>query len=409
MHNPPVTPHIISVFQRPRQGTSILNQHIAYKYKHRIMASAGFESASCTLRVSAGEAALILDNYPGCIVQVHVDDPVNPIWEGYIDRVTYRSGAVIDTRSLSEMANRVNVTFYNADSPAAIKTEQTAVINNTDSQAIYGVKEISVDAGIHFNNADKTHKTVLRNTFQTQRAFPLKSTVRGNGNGELELEMRGLYEMAWNWQNYLSTNILVPDAGTVINRVVIRSDLEAPLNAPFIYLTATGGMTGTAFTYVSPNLSFNISRSSQSGQTYWQYIQSIAEAGEGVRSWSIGINPPDPNIGSRLIYYRAANATVEYGFGNQDTRIKDTSGTVIPPYLIKPDRGIIFTDLLPGLYTDGNDPSYAYISAVEYDADAQAVDIQSPDGLTMNAVYRRLQYFKGHGQGQFGASVRTVL
>lgn len=411
MYSQYAPPHIVTISQRPRQGTSVIDQYQCYGYKHSILSTGGFDTASFSLKVSKAEAEYILDQYMGCVVQINVDDPTMPIFEGYISSITSRPGGLVFTRTLDDMANIVNVTYYNSTSAAVIKTEQTPIISNAASIAIYGAKELSVDAGIHYSNADKTHKTVLRNTYHTERAWPLLTTTVGAGNGELEIEVRGLYDMAWNWGNYVRPSADVVPVFNTLGSVMINTNIiSTSTNNPFIYETTTViSFADYAYTYFSLNNSFNIDRQSNSGQTYWQYIQSCTEAGEGVRSYVVGITPRDPNRGNRFAYYRPANPVVKYQISPQDPRLRDLNGAIVPPYLVTPDCGVVFSNMLPGLYTDGNDPSYAYINAVDYNSETFTAAWQSPSDRTMAGVLNRKRYFKAQGTGAFGAVVRQVL
>lgn len=407
-----VAPHYAHIYQRPREGSAWVASYQAFEYKHRIMALGGDDTASFSLRVKPAEAEYIYSYLIGSVVRIHVDDPIQPIWEGYIERVTYRAGGLTMTRSLENMINRASVTFYNASAPGAVKTETTSVVDNTASQAIYGVKEATVDAGIHYDNADKTHKTVLRSTLAAIRAWPQVSVANGAGGGGalIEIELRGLQYMAWDWAVYASTAGTVA-AWQVLERMTIRTDLSAPPNATYIYETA-GAAGSVAARNIGQNTAFNMSRTSQSGQTYLQFIQSIVEAGDATNLWVYGITMLDPNALTRTVYYKAATTAVRYqAFAYKDTgRLRDTSGVLVPGWLVTPDCGVQLMDVLIGYNQVGDDPRIGYIMAIDYDAETGLVSFQTGDNVTIEGVLQKDRYFKAHGHwSRFGANVRNVL
>lgn len=423
--------HVMEISQRPRQGALKLGSFPVNNYRHRITAKGGFDSASCSLDVRPAEAEDIFSNYVGCVVAFYVDNPFAPIWEGYIERITYRVGGAVLTRSLENMANRVNVTYYNADSGAAIKTEniQTAlgtVIENAASQAIYGLKVTNLDAGIHFNNADKSHKNLLRQTTLAQRAWPQISTVFGvEASGPLiELEMRGLHYMAWDWQTYENVRGSGLDTLTNASRAfqIVTSESGAaawgggalvPANASYIYAIGTSVNPNVlAQQYVTGNVSFNIQLASQSAQTYLQYIQGVAEAGDGAKQYVYGIHPPDPTTGIRYTYYSPANAAVAYQVTalRDPGRVRGTDGIITPGWLVRPNNGIQIMDILVGYNQAGDDPRIGYIESIEYDGETGLVSFQTGDNITMEGVLQKDRYYKAHGtKDRFGAQPRNVL
>lgn len=402
-------PHYLHIYQKPAQGSAFIGKYLTVGYKHKLSAFGGCDTASCQIVCTRDDAERVFQNYVGNAVRVYVDDPASPIFDGFINRITYEVGNVVLTRSLDNMMNRTRVTFYNADSAAAQKTEMTAVQNNAISQAMYMVKEGNLDAGVHYNNADKTHKTVLRNTFNRIYAYPQTSTASRSGGGVLvSIELKGWYHV-WDWQVYENTGVGLVAPDNMVNRILIRTDLNAPSNAPFIYETATtSGTSATAL--VAANAAFNMAVKSQQGQTYLQFIQSVVEAGDGTQKWVLGITKPQFNTGTRRVYYRAANTTIKYtARALSDTgKIFDLYGRSVDPWRVDADAGMRVTDILVGYGIQGDDPALAYLDTIEYDAESQTVNWQSGDDATLEGSLQLRKYFKRHGQ-RFGANVRPLV
>lgn len=383
-----------------------------YGYSHRISALGGFDTASMTLRLSAAEAEDFFGYAPGCTAQIYGRNPQVPVWEGYVDRVTYSVGTLVLSRSLSEMGNNVKVTYYN---DATGTTQITADVNNTDSQAIYGSKSLNLDAGIHFN-ADTTHKTSLRNTILALQAWPSMS-VAGSadfGDGTIEIELKGFMYMALEWSIYnQTTNTGTNPPSNLFSRLTISgnaTDNLAP-NAPYIAETSTT-INGTAGRLIEANTAFQMSRVASSGQTYLQFIQSIVEAGDAADRYVFGITPWGLYGPTRLFYYRKANKIVAYQVRalQGDGRLLDVYGRPIrPQYEIEPDYAVALMDILIGYEQAGDDPRVGYIQSVEYEGDNDAISWQTADNLTMEGVLQKNRYFRAHGSPRFGAPVRTRL
>lgn len=413
--------HSVHLYQPPRQGTAFVAQHAAIGYRHGIMAKGGFDTASFTLQLSQPAAELAFSNYLGCVVRVIVDNPDEPIWEGYIDRMTWRTGGVAVTRGFDNMMNRVNVTYYNADSPSANKTEQTAVANQLASQALYGVKEGSIDAGVHYNNADKTHKEALRDLRKNIYAYPQVSVAASEGgDGVLEIECKGLQYYVWDWSNYklaktnpsAITSVLHVAFARATGETAYAGGIMVPANATLIYETGVFAGGADWLRFIVSNTAAQISYASESGQTHLQYLQSIVEAGNGVQQCVFGITLPDPNNGKRYVYYRPADTAIKYtAYAMSDTgRLRDLYGGVVPPWLVRPDAGVRINDILTGWDEAGDDPRIGYIESIEYDADAGTVQWQTGDDITLEGAMQRKKPLKAFAaNNSFAANPRQTV
>jgi hypothetical protein len=412
-----MTKHAIHIFQKlPASssftGLGFIKAYNVLNYTHRKIARGGDDSASCSIKCSRSEGERIFSDFVGNLVQFYVDQaPINPIFEGLITRVTLRTGGVTLTRSTDDMANSVNVVFYNNDSGASPKTNQTSTVVSQDSIDIYGTKHGTFDAGIHYSAINLTHKTVLRDTLRTVKANP-QISVASNDRVEgtiVELEVKGLREYAWNWQNYVSTDTTLKTASATFEALTVRSDLALfPSNAAFVY--ATGVAASAAVEGVSTNASFSISQESRSGQTYWQFLQSILEAGDTNVQFVCGITRSNIFNATRYVYYRGANSTVKYTVqAYKDAgRVRNLAGVLIPGYLVEPDAGIQVIDMFPNWANAGNNPALAYIEEINYDGETGRVQWSSGDNPTLDGQLNGRRYFTKSGE-LFSAPRRQVL
>lgn len=405
-------PHFVHILQNPFQGSAFIAQHLAGGYRHGIMAKGGYDTASFTLQLAMDKAEIAFADYIGTIVQVYVDNPMEPVWEGYIERITWRKGGVSITRSLENMTNRVTVTYYNNTSAAANKTEQTVTVNNLGSQALYGIKEGSLDGGVHYA-ADITHKEAVRSLHLAAYAYPQVSVVAAQGgDGVLEFECKGLQYMAWDWSQYKLVSAVSQAASSAFGNASINTAADAPPNAAAIYATDPAYAAAIAYRDRVTNTGFQMPRGSQGGQTHLQFLQSVIEGGDGGSRWVFGVTTIDPNTGLRYVVYRPADPTIRYtAYAVSDTgRVRNVYGQVIDPWLVLPDVGIRINDILIGWDEAGDDPRIGYIESVTYEADSGMVQWQTGDDVTLEGAIQRKKPIKRYqANAPFSAVPRQTL
>lgn len=390
--------HRLNLYQRPAQGGmngTFLASFVTVGWSHVIKARGGFESATCSVVIPRARAEAFIAEYLGTVGRLFVDNPMEPAWEGFIESITYVIGGQAITRSLANMSNRTNVVFFDADA-ATPDTTSTGVANNTTSQSVWGIRETTLDAGIHYNTADKTHKTILRNTLLAVKAFPQITTTSSGGAIVLTLELRGLIYYAYEYQNYLNTGTTLLPAVNAFLRASVA--LAAPANAAQVVETSAVYPVTYDDDIVS-NLSFNIAETSDTGQTHLQYINSVVEAGDGTQQWVWGIGVFNINTLTRRIYYREASTAVVYTANvlRDVGRIRDTTGKLIPGWKIRPDRGIRLNDVLVGYNQTGDDPRVGYIEQIQYDAETGMVSYSTGDNRTVEGALGVVNYFKRAG------------
>lgn len=380
-------PHFLHIYQKPKQGNNFVRRLAAFNYRHKISAIGGFDTASCDVAVPPNQAAEFLDQFIGNRVAVFVDNPTEAAWEGFINRMTFSAGAYSFTIGLDEMMNRVSLT-YSANGTLTNPAAQ----NDTESQAVYGIKEGNIDFG--FQNSAGTSATAIAQTILNQRAWPKTSVKPGGGSGLVTVEMLGFYHtLSWEKRS---------DSGT--GAITTSSNITGRI-LPGL---ANGNtfLDNTNFTDIATN-SVTASVNRNRGQTVWEILREFAEIGDNTNYWVVGVTPTDPRTSKRRLYYRAFNSGVEYTARLSDgLRIRDKFGALLPPWTVRPDKGIRIVDILADWDGLGDDPRETWIAGVDYDANRQTATWTGDDNVTAEGVFQLHQYNRVHGR-KFGAPRRT--
>lgn len=374
--------HSLHLYQKPKLGTTFLSRLTAYNYTHTIAAIGGFDTASCDIALrSVDEMQQFLDQYLGNRVAFYVDNPVEPIWEGFVNRMTFDAGGVQYSIGLDEMANRATVQYTDPSASTTVP-QVSATTNDTNSQALYGIKQDTIDLGYR---EDPTGVTTYRDTQLAQRPWPKTSIVRGSGSGLLHIECQGFFHTL-EWETYRSTAITNPTLTAFVN--TIRAGLAN--GATFFDNTDTAEITTNSIT---------IDEERVRGQSAWEILTEIREHGDGTNYWVIGITPTDPRTGTRRLYWRVFNDTIKYTARLSDgLRIRNLYGQLVPPWTVRPDAGIRVTDQLIGWDGLGDNPTETYIMNITYNANEQSVDYRGDDDRTAEGVFQYRRFNKAVGK-----------
>lgn len=385
--------HNIHLYQRPAQGRAFLKRYPIYNYQHTISSMGWFDTASGDIAVrSEAEGRKILNQYLGCFVAIYVDNPVVPIWEGLINRITLNAGNIAYTIGLDELANRVDCVFIGATNNGG----QTAIVDDTTSQTVYGIKEEQIEFGSDPTAGAATQRSRLISTILAQRAYPQSSITQGQGSVNIvHLELIGIFHTL-EWEKIFTA--LTAATSQFNTRIATQMGLIAN-GATFFDNTNTTKIdvnTGTV-------------PQQQRGQSYWEHFQKIAEAGDTTNYWIVGILPTDPNTRTRALYYRQFNSSILYHAQQADAlRVRNIYGKVVNPWNVVPDCGIRITDVQIGSQgTLQNDPALAYIQQVQYDANSQQVQWLSADDTTARAAFMLKRSWKPISR-PFGAPLRIL-
>jgi len=401
--------HYINIYTRPAQNSlagvfTFRKRYPIYNYQHVITNQGWFDTASLDLAIrSTSEGNDLLNNYLGSFVQIVVDNPVQPIWEGLINRITFNSGGASYTISMEEMANRVSCLFVGAANAAG----ETVVMNNVVMQAVYGIKQDQIEFGPDPTGGAATQRAQLRDTILFQRAFPQTSVSQAQGQTNLvHLELIGIFHTL-EWEKPFSALV-----GTnTVAATTITNILGALANGAIFF-------DNTNLTKVTANAGLTIP-DQQRGQSQWERIQKIAEAGDGANYWVAGIIPTPYNYTTmatvqknRIFYYRVANFAVEYtAFQRDGLKPRNAFGQRIPPWLVVPDRSIRVEDTLVGFASNlYGDPRLTYIQSVQYDMNSQQVQWFGADDTTARAAFQLKRAFKPIAKNMPGsAPLRTIV
>lgn len=395
-----VPQHSVNIFSRPAQGNTIQRRVNVLNYSHDIVSNGWFDTMRCDVAVrSQSEGQEYLDRFLGCRVFAYADNPYEPMWEGLINRITFNSGGVAYTISLDEMGNRVEVKYSNdgttANGVGQIAT--TTVVNSLASQGIYGIKTTSIEFGYN-RNGNTGHPNALRDTVLAQRAFPQTSVTKGGGSGNLvTLECVGFYETL-KWEVVAFTSISASNFD-----VRITGTLLPGLD------NGTTFFDNTDFKEITAN-AIATTGNIRNGQTYWDAILKIAEAGNASSYFIAGVSPTNPQTGLRHLYYRQVNSATLYTARQSDgLQVRDLYGRLISPWNVKPDNTILVSDVLVGFNSAVSvDPRLTYISKIHYDANSQTVQWAGIDDTTASGAWMLRRGFKPFGRS-FGANLRTTV
>lgn len=393
-----VMPHWLHIYNKPKlavtNGDGLRRRLLARNYRHSINCMGWFDAATCSVDVSSSDAEEIFAEYVGNRVAIFVDNPVVPVWEGIINRVTIEYNKVALTASIDEMANKVQALYTTtAGSP---NDQMTVTVDDLASQAIYGVKMATLDLGNTYAAATATPNiaTIIRDRYLATNAYPLISKA-GSAQRELKvtIEMQGFYHtLKWDQQQVTDTGTATPSG--MISRYLYYLPDNPPRFTTLNGSAYSGNGNGLFFNdaalynFTTFNDVFTYPRTKRLGESIWDFLVKITEAGDGTQGFILGINPTDPNTGYRIAYYLPENQTVEYiTWMYGDNRIYTTAGNLVMPWDVRPDRKIRIADALIGWNKPGGDPREAYIRSVSYDAEQGRVTWTSADNITLQGVF----------------------
>lgn len=387
-----VFPHSMSIYQKPAIGNTFLKRYTAYNYRHTIAAVGGFDTASCDIAIrSRDEGQQFLDQYIGNRVAFYVDNPVEPIWEGFINRMTFDAGGVQYTISMDEMANRVKVTSTNT-SLSATDAQISIAANNTTSQALYGIKQENIDYGYLRSTLSQV---AIRDTVINQRAFPKSSITRGQGAGLLHIEMLGFYHTML-WEDYTNTGT----AATTVNLLVNAVQAALANGATFFDNTDDTDIAANATSFNEQHIK---------RESSWDTLRRLTEVGDGTDYFIVGVTPTIYSTGTRRLYFRAANSTIVYTARQSDgLRIRNLYGQLVPPWTVRPDAGIRVSDVLIGWNGAGDNPTETYIQSITYDSNQQSVDYQGDDDTRAEGAFQLNRYGRPIGK-RFSSTIRRAV
>jgi len=260
------------------------------------------------------------------------------IWNGYVQSLRLQEGGSSRSKSIAPMANRIYYVYSSLDTttnPPTVKEQKTITVNNTDSQAIYGIKQRTISGG----QITDTAAAIEADTILTELSRIRIDEQMTFGQGRppsLSVSCAG-YAHMMDWFNYSQ----VVNSGTDNLSTVIGLILAADPNS--VISTSTVNIDSNT-TQVEEY--FNGDRPA------WNVITDLTLRGGAANNrWVAGIYE-----GRRMTYKQdetidtrwnplAANKFLTYQKNPADPgdRIFDEAGVEIEPWDAKPDRLFVTT------------------------------------------------------------------
>jgi hypothetical protein len=272
-----------------------------------------------------------------------------------------------------------------------------AAVNDTDSQAVYGIKQGVIDLGWVLSAG--TRPTDIINARLADVVWPKKSVAQGDSGeaGFVRLELLGFYHtLRWQERNY---------TGTALRALNVLLNGASPAGIIKSVANGTTFFDNTNVSYIAVNAT-TMNENEYRGKSYWDVIQEIAETGDSsANGYVAGITVLKFGDASRYFYYQLANLAIEYTANREDgMRIRTTTGRVVLPWTARPDRGIRMNDWQLGGGLQGNDPREEYVGLIDYDADSQTVRWSGVDSLSVEGAFQLRRGTARFFTARFGAS-----
>jgi hypothetical protein len=376
-------PHYLSLFRRPQEaltaGDQMIGRYRAYNYSHRISSFGWFDTASCDIQVrGAGLQSNVLERLLGTRAAIYVLDPIQPVWEGFVNRVSFVKNGVEWSISLDAMANRVSVIYSNTSVSPAVTT-LAAAVNDTTSQGVYGIKGTLVDLP---KNYGTTGVATYQNTILTLNSWPQASlNAVSSPDSLIKLELLGFwYTLGWSFYSNSGTTTPALDS-------MVRNLLVSDANNTLFYDNADStDIVANANTTPIPNYN---------RQDLLTGMRRIVETGDGSAQWIAGMGERNFNTGTRRVYYRQASTTTRYRARLSDgLRLRDIYGKPVHGWDVRPDCGLQISDLVPGWSGQGDNPAEMYVDSVDYDGNAGQVTLAGADDKRVEGIYQLKRYGK---------------
>lgn len=327
-------------------------------YSHQIDAIGGFISSNIDLGVIEPIAEDWLEHGLGRIIQIK-DNYLNKVFRGTVDSIVLTIGGDSETRGpLFDVGNRSMAiytprTFPPNGPPVDGTTTTTILTDDTDSQALFGIIEKDVSAG---SCPDDVAEKV-RDTFLFENSYP-KTT------GNLSLDQSIGYNLTLNivgnykWFSTYVYNNLTEALITMYQKLVA------------IMAADPNGVISTNLMKMEDNV-YAVEQLEIDNRFAWDILGDMLALGNDVddRKRSFGMYDDD------IVIYRVQPNIAKYIYklGDQRQCIKDTSGVVVLPWMVRPGDWINVPDWLLGrkIYSPtslNQDPRNKYIETVNYSA-----------------------------------------
>ncbi|MDD1710413.1 MAG: hypothetical protein LUQ37_05850 [Methanoregulaceae archaeon] len=333
-------------------------------YTHELAADNFYNSAEIVLQLRDIDLTEWL--LSGLGRHVRVKSPSQAIiWEGFVDSLTVSYGGKVYTVGpLSDIGNRVYVThtpLYVASS-TGFQTRGTstesAVVNDTTSQALYGIIEKNLMAGECIITATLNEASNLRAAFLAENTYPKVQGSYSFGGGGSAAEVTLNCLGYWKWLDFYIYNFRINN--TSFGYVNLNTKVQTVLAA-----NPNTAIFSTDYSGLSANTAVGC-KQEQNNRTALAIIKGITAAGDpSGNRWLFGFGE------GRKAYYKPIPTTPVYEYKVYDNEQRMTvygSDTPISPWDIAPGQWYETTDTLKPI-TRGSIysiPTAAFIESIKY-------------------------------------------
>jgi len=318
-------------------------------YAHVIGVDGGFVSCDISLVSPLFDFDDWIESGLGRHIVVYGPDGI-VVWEGFVDQIEFVMGNhTMTTGPLMEMANRVSVEYtpyidITVDPATTGEATVTVIVEDTDSQAKYGIIEKMFSSGTLIDDSTvggggANEAEQIRDAYLADLKDPQINHEHSPGGSSDELSIKLSCRGYFAWlENYIYDN---PFSATITIPAKIIAILAADPNG--IISGDTSHISDEAeFLLLTPDGEDGL-RSAK------EVIDEMVEQGTA--------NDDRTFFGvyeGRTAYFQKTPTSVEYKFIMSDNRQVVEymggafEGEVIPPYALRPGKWLFYADFLPG-------------------------------------------------------------
>jgi len=300
-------------------------------YRHELRAVGGYWSAQIRINDSQTRIEEWIENGIGRHVEVN-DDAMQIVWEGFVNRITANLGEVqFEIGPMTDIGNRVKVVYSTfesgVDPPVNQNRAVTAVANDTDSQALYGIIEKILSTG----GSTATQAEQNRDTWLTENAWPPTSLSVSLGRGRsptMSLDCLGYWHLLGLY-SYENTGV----TGEENLSTKIQNILGADPNSVF----------STDYSRITTN-TLQVEQYADGTKTAEELLKSLNALGDSSDNrYNMGIYQ-----GQRMIYEAAPT---DYAYKKRITANEDFTdpiGGVVKPWNVQAGKWFFVPDFMIG-------------------------------------------------------------
>lgn len=330
-------------------------------YTHSLQAFGGFWTANLTIAADLARVEDWLLRLGWHVVTY--DNTLSVVWEGFVNKITVQAGnRTVNLGPLTAIVNRAYLVYSTVDTsvtpPIVGMRTRTSTINNTDSQALYGIRYRALSTG----GVPEALAAQIVNRFLAERAWP---KVSGNlasdaaGSMSVSVECLGyvhLLDYPYNYTANTGTINLSDAAGT--------GKLQVVLNA-----CPNSGLFSSNWIRTVNNTTA-VRRYENDDRQAINILKELTAIGDGsYNRYIFGI------YAGRQAVYNAAPTDVAYyrRLSDPSGRFTTPTGQTVAPWNVQPGQWLFYPDWNVGHSESSSrrhDSWYEFLESVVYTAPA---------------------------------------